>query len=209
MIALTFACAGAPPLASSMLPEEVVEAQVRSLHDGDELGAYLTLTEEARARAHRWPLRDELPEVGSAREARRTASWPGGERALTLERGAEGWRIRDGVLGLLRARTPEEALRTLARAILSSDWDTLLTLMPERQRAGWSPSRLGERLSAEPLRSRWIALAQAIRDAPPAVVRVGEDRAIWEVDGTRVVLVSEGAAWKVFDVTPAKVYTGP
>ena len=205
MLNVGAACASSAPVT----PVEVVEAQAAAIRAGDLALAHALMTPEARVVAPQWPRAGELADTVDAVEVSRSARWerPGG--ALVLERAASGWQIRAGVLGLMRAGTPEEALTSFALAILSRDYRALLNLLPERDRPAWTAERLAGAFDTPATRARWVALAQGLRSGSPPLTWIDRARVRAVVGESTVILVREDGGWKVFDVLPASVYTRP
>ncbi|PKN58415.1 MAG: hypothetical protein CVU56_05995 [Deltaproteobacteria bacterium HGW-Deltaproteobacteria-14] len=205
MLTLGVACASSAPVT----PVEVVDAQVAAIRAGDLAQAHALLTPEARVVAPQWPRAADVAAPVDAVELSRSARWERAGGALVLERAASGWQIRAGVLGLMRAGTPEEALTSFALAILSRDYRALLNLLPQRDRPMWTADRLAAAFDAPATRARWIALAQGLRGGPAPLTWIDRARVRAAVGESTVVLVREDGGWKVFDVLPASVYTRP
>lgn len=197
------ACASSSPTS----PVEVVEAHVEAARAGDQRAAWALMTAEARAVAALPPPRARLPPAGTAVEVERVARWrEGPEGSIELVRGAAGWQLRAGVLGLMRAETPEAALLAFARAVGSRDFDALLGLMPASSRARWTAATLGRALDEAGTWARWVALAEAIRAGGGELSARTGDQGRATYGDTTVTLVREGQAWKVFDLAPASAY---
>lgn len=196
-------------VASPSSPAEVVDAQAAALARSDLAAAHALLTREAKALAPLWPPRERVVAVVDAVEVGRVARWSGGSEPLVVERTADGWRLRGGVLGLLRADTPEEALRSFGAALASSDYAAILHLIPESERGSWSVERLHDVFEAPAVRPRWVALAETLRGDGVDVTWLDPSRVSARVAGVTVSLVREAGGWKVFDVTPATDYTRP
>ncbi|MCB9736261.1 MAG: hypothetical protein H6745_27050 [Deltaproteobacteria bacterium] len=197
------ACASTTP----STPVEVVEAQVLAAREGDQRAAWELLTPEARAVAPHAAPPSVLPPPGTAVETERVARWQGGpEGGIELVRGAAGWQVRAGVLGLMRAETPEAALLAFARAVGSRDFDALVGLIPAASRARWTPASLARALDETGSWPSWVALAEAIRAGSGGISARTGDHGVAIFGETTVTLVREGQAWKVFDLAPASVY---
>lgn len=199
------ACASTGPVT----PVEVVEAQGAAIRGGDLAAAHALLTPEAQAIAPPWPPAARLAAPLDTTEASRTARWDGAGGPLVLERGPGGWQIRAGVLGLMRAGTPEEALTSFALVLLSHDYRALLGLLPERERPAWTAERLAAVFDHPAARARWVALAQILRANGSVLTWTDRTRVRASVGEATVILVREDSGWKVFDVLPATVYTRP
>ena len=195
-------------------PAEVVAAHLGASSDGERQKASRWLSLEARQRGYRWPEPKDLPR-GTPREVRRNALWGlASGRRLEVQRESGGWKIRSGILGLDAADTPQQALSIFARAIESRDYGGLIRLMPEAERPRWTAKDLAAVLDKPALRAAWAALAAAIR------ANQGPVEVVWVVPGRRarisvsvnghtaqVELIEQGAAWKVLDVAPRRLYT--
>jgi len=171
------------------------------------MGAYVLLTQRSQAIAPHWPLAELVAAPLDAVEVARTARWVADGEPLVVERGAQGWRVRSGVLGLMRADTPEEALASFATALVSRDYAALLRLVPEAERASWSVDRLHEVFEDPRVRPRWLALAQALRTEAVVLSWLDRARVRARVGAATVALIREPTGWKVFDVSPASDYT--
>ena len=184
-------------------------AQADAIRRGDFATAAGLLSPSALAAAHPWPDAHAVPPELAANETWRGARWDGAGGPLALERGREGWRITEGVLGLMRATTPEQALSSFALAVLSRDYRALLGLMPERDRAAWSSERLAAVFGAHGLEAKWTALAQGLRAGGSKLTWVDRAQVRASLEGTTIVLVREDSGWKIFDVLPIEVYSRP
>jgi len=209
LLSLPPGCAATTPRS----PGEVTRAQIVRLEAGDEAGAALLLTPEARVRAPQWPARAELPGVGSVAETERTAMWSGA-RELELVRTGEGWSIRRGVLALFRLDSAEGALTAFGRALDARDVELVSALMPEESRRLLTPGAFERAFAAR--EAAWRELGRAIGakrvtwiardgDRAEAVVAVSAGAA----GERRVTLVREANGWKVFDVQPWSEYIAP
>ncbi|MCC6620999.1 MAG: hypothetical protein IT385_07075 [Deltaproteobacteria bacterium] len=200
-------CASAP--VGPQAPSEVVRAQIVALEAGDERAAARWLTPAARARAPLWPGAAGRPSAASVSEIGRSARWDDGP-PIELVRGAPGWQIRRGVLGLAHADSPERALDAFGRALVARDWSMVLELVPTDMKAQWTASRLGDKLGAS---AAWRALGEALAAGRYTLTTRDADRARARVDGaapgTEVVVERDGSGWKVFDVTPRSGYLAP
>ncbi len=206
LLAMLPGCATGP----ATTPAEVVEAHLAALQRGDLAAAHALLEPRERARAPRLVGGAWAAAATGAQEVSRTAVWPGEGEELTVVRGAQGWQIAAGVLGLFVAQTPEQALATLARAIMARDYEALLALVPRAERAEWTATELAAVLDVEPLRGHWVALAQALSGGGYDLMWI--DRARVRValgEAAVVTLVREGNGWRVFDVAPSALYTQP
>lgn len=188
-------------------PVEVVEAQADAIREGDLATAHGLLTPAAQVEAPQWPRASVLSAPLDPGEVGRTARWGEGASALALERTANGWRITTGVLGLMRAGTPEEALTSFALAVLSRDYRALLGLLPDRERPAWTADGLAAALDAPGIRPQWVTLATEIRGDAAQLTWIDRGRVRARVGDSTIVLVREDGGWKVFDVLPASVYT--
>lgn len=197
------ACASAGPVT----PVEVVEAQATALRDGDLATAHGLLSPAARVTAPQWPRASALTAPLDPGEVSRTARWETGGTTLSLERTGSGWRITGGVLGLMRAGTPEEALTSFALAVLSRDYRALLGLLPDRERPAWTADGLAAVLDAPAVRPAWVGLAKALRGDAAQLTWIDRARVRARIGESTIVLVREDGGWKVFDVLPATVYT--
>jgi len=188
-----------------------VRAQITALEAGDEGAAARWLTPDAQARAALWPTPEARPSLASVAEVARVARWSDPE-VIELVRGRAGWQIRRGVLGLAHADSPERALLSFGRAIIVGDWAMVLDLVPAELRGSWTAERLGAALSSGRRAERWRALADALTASRYTLGRADGERVVARVDGagaTEVVVVRDGAGWKVFDVLPRNEYIAP
>ncbi|TNF26828.1 MAG: hypothetical protein EP329_20515 [Deltaproteobacteria bacterium] len=206
LVSVAFASLAACATPGPVTPVEVVEAQAAALRDGDLASAHALLTPKARMVAPQWPRASVLTAPLDPGEVSRTARWEEAGTTLLLERAAGGWRIKSGVLGLMRAGTPEEALTSFSMAILSRDYRALLGLLPDRERPSWTADRLAGALDVPDVRARWVELAKAVRAQAPSLTWIDRARVRASVGGSTIVLVREGGGWKVFDVLPGSDY---
>lgn len=97
-----------------------------------------------------------------------TALWshPGGTLSFEHRGGAE-WVVTGGLPRFDRQDAPDEALRTFARALRGSDWETLLKLAPADQRAALSAGILRDRFGDKAVRAEVEAALAALADAGP------------------------------------------
>ncbi|MFT7581378.1 MAG: hypothetical protein ACI9MR_003054 [Myxococcota bacterium] len=189
-------------------PRDVVLAQHAALLHHDVAAATALLTPEAAERAPTWPAPRSLPATESFHETRRVARWTDavGKEVTAVERGADGWQIRTGVLALLRATTPQEALATFARAVVNRDYDALLRLIPQQSGVAWTPAELAQVLGDSEVGRALEALAIAIQTESGPLDRVSATRAEAKIGASTIILRADADGWKVFDLLPADVY---
>ncbi len=145
----------------------------------------------------------------------REAAWALPSGRVIVRRGAEGWKIQQGVLGLDRAATPAQTLTVLSRAIRSRDYAGLLQLLPSPERTHWTAERLANVFNAPERYRSWSALAATLASPPTPFWPV-----VWLVPGkkaritikhatttTVIVLTRESDGWKVLDLRPRTLYT--
>lgn len=117
---------------------------------------------------------------------------------VELERGPDGFRLRDPLTRYYGQSSPREALRSFIRAVEHQRWDVVLALMPEADRAGLDAARLGSLL-----RPRYEELTRTVARLAvhvTAPIEVVGDRATMPYrDSYTARFVREAGLWKLED----------
>jgi len=204
-ITVTTACSG-PSGATSRDASGGVRAYVAALRADDASQAYAMLTEQTKreltyeqfeavwkehkaerieqAKALEEGLRGE-PDLGERAQIRY-----GEGKTVSMVREGGAWKLESGLVSRVHASRPEDAVRILAEALATRDFDSLMSVLTSRRRNGIS--------------SQVDALSSSLLEhLGDDVNLIGPDRAelTWETESTRykVVLRKEGREWRVDD----------
>lgn len=169
-----------------------LDGERRRLHSTAEIAARLDLmSAEQRAWAQK---QGTTPQAFHHR-----ASWTDDNGGLTLvEQPAGRWRVTGTLPGFDRVDTPRHALRTFGRAFRARDWHRLLLLVPQAEADAVSGQTLADAFQDATFRAEITKALNALKNAGPGV-REGE-RWTLRSGRHRVVLMLEGAAWKLTDL---------
>lgn len=198
LVASTVGCgaAGAPAH-----PNEAVKAYLRAVraHDADAAYALLSSTQQAATSREEFAqaFRDSRRELDEQAQALsrlgpgdvsaigEVAYGDGESASLVLERGQ--WRIAGGVAEAYGLRSPQQALRSLRRALERRSYDALMRILARRSR-----SQIDDEVRR---------LVDALRDAENLEVVVDGDRARIEYEPGHVIeLQREDGEWRVVDL---------
>lgn len=198
--------AGCPARLEPRTPAQVTQAHLEALGEGDRARAWAWMSPEARQRGV--PLPDAPPASEAGAELRREARWASDDgEDLVLVRDAQGWRISRGVLGLGRTSTPQEAVRTFARAVAASDYGLLMRLVPAAHREALTPALLAERMGSAQARAWWAQAAESFSAGPVELEPLEPGQKVRARAGDKeLLLVREPDGWKVLDVRPWPPY---
>ena len=171
---------------------QALDDERRRLHSAAEIAARLkTMSPEERAWAQQ--------QANAPQPVHHRASWTDESGGLTLiEQGGGRWLVTGMLPGFDLVDTPSRALRTFGRAFRARDWERLLLLVPSAEADAVSGQTLADAFADATFRSEITAALNALKSAGPGV-REGE-RWTLRSGRHRVVMVLEGAAWKLIDL---------
>lgn len=215
LIALLSACGGAG-LGGQKPAESGVRSYIAALRSDNPRSAYEMLTAESREeisyaefeviwRDHQGErlaqarALEEGLKVGSDLGETARVRYPDGKTVnLIRERGS--WRLEAGLIARGHASRPMDAVRMLAEAVSSRDFDALMRVLTARRRNGIS-------------REVDDFTSSLLDNLDNEILQIGPDRAemIWETDAARykVVLRKEGDQWRVDDLHIRPKSAGP
>jgi hypothetical protein len=212
LVAAAVALAGAagcpPPRAPG--PAETVRAYADAVAAGRVDAAYGLMSDDYRRAHDRAAFERALGDRrGAAMGARLTGArvelaadveLDGGEK-LPLVREAGGWRIARDPLEFYPQRTPDEALRSFARAVEGQRYDVALRFVPARYRGQVTMDALRARWEGE-RRPELMAQLAAVRDAlargePFEVSGDGSEARLAVGERKQARLVRENGLWKI------------
>lgn len=192
-------------------PETVLAAFRAALAEGDVHAAYALLSQDAQARITQVEFEAQLrenPKEAAALQRDLTKLGPARVRALVpaenqtvelvLDPASQDFRIDSPLTAFYPRGTPRQALQSFLRAVESSRWDVLLTLMPEADRAGIDAEALGQNLSAQKEElTRIVALLKTAQEAPIEIV--GDRATMPYGESYTARFLHERDGWKVED----------
>ena len=193
--------AGCGSAAAPSHPREAVQTYLRAIRARDAGAAYALLSSTQQAAMSREEFiqavrgsRAELDAQARAlsrlgsRDVTAVAEVPSGDgesASLVLESGQ--WRLAGGVAEAYGLRSPQQALRSLRRALERRSYDALMRILARRSRS---------QIDDEARR-----LVDALRDAETLEVVVDGDRARVEYEPGHVIeLLREDGEWRVLDL---------
>ncbi len=202
---LALLSAGCPPPREAG-PVETLRAYVAAVRAGKLDRAYALMSAEYRRTHDRAAFERALgapasvEPLGSARvELQAEAILPGGER-LPLAREGSTWRIARDPLDFYGQRTPEEALRSFARAVEQHRYEVAIRFVPARYRGEVTVDALRARWEGE-RRAELTAQLQAVRDAlargEPIELGPEEEARLQVGERKQAKLIREGGLWKI------------
>ena len=204
------ACGGAT-LGGQAPAESGIRSYIRALRSENPRTAYNMLTAETRKqvsypefeliwRDHKGErleqakaLEEGLKEGGDLGETARIRYSDG--KTVNMSRQSGRWKLESGLVARGHASRPIDAVRILAEAVASRDFDALMRVLTARRRNGIS-REVDEFTSS------------LIDSLDREVSQVGPDRAelIWETDSARyrIILRKESDEWRIddFDIRP-------
>lgn len=207
LLAALAGCGGAAGIGGAAPASSGVRAYIAALRSDDPHRAYDMLAEAARSEityeqfaiVWRRSQGERLAQAKALEEGLR-GQLDLGERAqvrysdgktVGLIREDDQWRLEAGLVARAHASRPVDAVRILAEALASRDYDAMMRILTSRRRNGIA--REVDRFST--------SLIEHLADE---ISIIGPDRAelTWETDTTRykLVLRREGQEWRIDDV---------
>ena len=206
-IATAAACGGPSRVGSTGDAQSGVRAYILALRSDDPRQAYNMLSDQTRKevsyeqfevswRAHKGERLDQansleegLRGAPNIDEQARVRFGEGNTVGLIRERGQ--WKLKSGLVSRTVANQPRDAVRILAAALSSRDFDALMRVLTNRRRNG----------IARQLDGLSTSLLENLNDE---IALIGPDRAelTWDTETMRykVVLRKEGTEWRVDDL---------
>lgn len=204
---LLFGACGGAGLGGQSPAESGVRSYIKALRSDNPRAAYQMLTADTRKeisyaefeviwRDHKGErleqaraLEEGLKEGSDLGETARVRFTDG--KAVNMTRESGEWKLESGLIARGHATRPIDAVRMLAEAVSSRDFDALMRVLTSRRRNG---------ISREVDEFTSSLLDSLDRE----VSRIGPDRAelIWETEGARykIVLRKEASEWRVDDL---------